>query len=359
MTTNNAIMFLAAAALLGGCAAQEDANIPSDLDDDGKADVWGEDGDEAVIIDEAGVGQTFDVLEGQYVVVRLPSNPVTGYDWQVVSTDRTFGYPEVTDFISDDSGRPGSGGITELVWVTEGMFPMVGSHTVVLGYVRSWEEDVEPEQTFTFTVSIISNGEPTSGDAVIDESGDGQTFDVVEGVAVVVQLPSNPSTGYDWQVVTTDRTFGYPSVTNFILDESAPDGSGGITEFIWATEGISSMVGSHTVVLGYVRSWEEDAEPEQTFTFTVNIVSADVQECVPVTCELFCDYGFERDEEGCEICSCADYPEYSCYDVVEIVEACVLEGETLEACVSGLEDALFEVVEICCEDGEYMFCDAL
>jgi len=32
-------------------------------------------------------------------------------------------------------------------------------------------------------------------------------------------------------------------------------------------------------------------------------------ECSPVKCRMFCAYGFNRDENGCEICKCNDSPQ--------------------------------------------------
>ena len=45
-------------------------------------------------------GKTVTVTEGQNLVVKLQSNPTTGYKWKVVSTDRTFGYPADERFLS-------------------------------------------------------------------------------------------------------------------------------------------------------------------------------------------------------------------------------------------------------------------
>jgi inhibitor of cysteine peptidase len=105
---------------------------------------------------------------------------------------------------------------------------------------------------------------------VIDESGNGLTFDVLEGESVIVRLPSNPSTGYEWQVVSTDRTFGYPATVNFI-PSPLDVGEGGITELVWKTGGALSLVGSHTVTLEYRRPWEDPVQqqPVDAFTFTV------------------------------------------------------------------------------------------
>lgn len=138
--------------VLFGCAMEEPP-IGDDVGPGGKADdgAW----EPGLVIDETCNGSSFDVMEGDRVVVRLPSNPSTGYEWQVVSTDRSFGYPAEVTF------RPspldvGEGGITEMVWATDGVLSLVGSHTVVLEYRRPWEgpEQYAPADVFTFTVVV-------------------------------------------------------------------------------------------------------------------------------------------------------------------------------------------------------------
>src|SRR4051794_35396784 len=55
----------------------------------------------SLTLTEADNGKTLTITEGQNVSVKLGANPTTGYDWQVVSTDRTFGYPATTHFYSN------------------------------------------------------------------------------------------------------------------------------------------------------------------------------------------------------------------------------------------------------------------
>ncbi|MBW2525573.1 MAG: protease inhibitor I42 family protein [Deltaproteobacteria bacterium] len=244
-----------------GCGTEE-------IESDGSAMTQAPELAESVIIDETGDGQTFDVVEGQDVILRLPGNPTTGYAWTVGSTDRTFGYPSSEEYVADGD-RTGGSGVYLFVWQTDGALPMVGAHTVEMHYAREWMS--EPEQTFTFTVNVIAADAPTTEPLVIDEGGDGQSFDVEAGTNVLVRLPGNPTTGYEWAVASTDRTFGYPESEQYIPNESeGMVGGGGVFELQWATSGALPMEGSHTVVLAYRRSWEE--EPADTFTFTVNIL---------------------------------------------------------------------------------------
>jgi inhibitor of cysteine peptidase len=132
----------------------------------------------------------------------------------------------------------------------------------------------------------------------IDETDNGKTFTVTEGQNVVVKLPSNPSTGFKWQVASTDRTFGYPYYTRFLPNGDAV-GSGGLERMTWRTKTAMSMVGSHTVKLEYKRSWES-GPAEKTFSFTIEIVSGDCPLNAPNP--SFCPSGrikANKDENGC------------------------------------------------------------
>ena len=154
--------------------------------------------------------------------------------------------------------------------------------------------------------SIVTpaEGEETTEDELrslsLTEADNGKTVTVTEGQNVVVKLPSNPSTGYKWSVVSTDRTFGYPSDTRFLKNGGAV-GSGGLERFSWKTKGGISMVGEHSVKMEYKRPWETNASPAKTFSFKVKIVSGQCPELVPPA-PGFCPNGqvkAKKDANGC------------------------------------------------------------
>lgn len=109
----------------------------------------------ALSVTEADNGKTVTVTEGQDLLVKLPSNPSTGYSWNVVATDRSFGYPSETKFFPDGAGV-GSGGVERLTWKTKTPLPLVGEHTVKMEYKRAWETSVPAAKTFSFTVRIVA-----------------------------------------------------------------------------------------------------------------------------------------------------------------------------------------------------------
>ena len=293
---------LAVVALLaGGCGGSGDGGEGGMTKDDargGKGDVSGDlceendwygdgecddfcsrpdpdcgDAGDAVVIDASGDGQTFTAIEGQQVVVRLAANPSTGYRWVVAAVDRTFGYPSSDEIETTPNGPVGSGGAQVLTWeTTSGIETMVGTHHVTLEYRRPWDENVDPEDSFSFTVEVVAADGGSTGEIALSlgEEDDGGTFEVAEGGLVEVRLPSNPSTGYDWMVTAVDRTFGYPEISYEAGNGAV--GSGGTTVLVWQTSGFLSMIGTHAVELGYRRAWEDESVPSaRTFTFTLEI----------------------------------------------------------------------------------------
>jgi predicted secreted protein len=98
----------------------------------------------------------------------------------------------------------------------------------------------------------------------------GKTFDVKAGQDIVVTLSENATSGFQWVVTGTDRTFGYPAKNDYVRSAPGNVGSGGVRTMVWKTTGPLSMVGSHSVEIAYVRPGNK-TEREGTFKFTVNI----------------------------------------------------------------------------------------
>ena len=141
-----------------GCAASSDDDPVSSPTEEGDA----EDELRSLSITDADNEKTVTITKGQGVLVKLSSNPTTGYKWSVASTDRTFGYPAYDKYVSSSPGGAsaavGSGGIQRFSWKTNSPLNMVGSHTVKLEYKRPWEMNIAPAKTFTFTVKIVDAG---------------------------------------------------------------------------------------------------------------------------------------------------------------------------------------------------------
>ena len=110
-------------------------------------------GGDQVVVGEADQGSTVELEVGQVLVVELVSNLTTGYSWQVLEVDAAVlaqqGEPEYVED-SQSEGLVGAGGIETFRF--EAL--QAGQTSLSLGYLRPWEENVDPIETFSITVTV-------------------------------------------------------------------------------------------------------------------------------------------------------------------------------------------------------------
>lgn len=91
------------------------------------------------------------LLPGQPLVVRLPSNPSTGYGWTyTVAGDDVLRLESVSGVAAASNGRVGAPG--ESVWSFRGQGKGIAELNFV--YARPWEKNATPEKTFKLTVVV-------------------------------------------------------------------------------------------------------------------------------------------------------------------------------------------------------------
>ncbi|MFI6167995.1 protease inhibitor I42 family protein [Nocardia sp. NPDC051052] len=98
-------------------------------------------------------GQERQVAVGQSLVVTLPSNPSTGYLWQITGLDANLLQAQGDPGFKPDPDvpvAPGSGG--GAVWTFVGK--AAGITKLSMDYLRPWEQGVEPAQTYSLTVKV-------------------------------------------------------------------------------------------------------------------------------------------------------------------------------------------------------------
>jgi inhibitor of cysteine peptidase len=108
--------------------------------------------DLSVGIDQSGKAVQMQV--GQDLVVSLPSNPSTGYTWQVDTIDPTVlqlvGGAEYQSLGPISTPRPGAGGIESFRFEAIGL----GQAPLRLTYSRSFTADEEPAEIFFLQVIV-------------------------------------------------------------------------------------------------------------------------------------------------------------------------------------------------------------
>ena len=105
----------------------------------------------AITITDQDNGKLLEVVRGQTLLVRLASNPTTGYQWALQ------GDPAPLELIkSDFASAPlskdlaGAGGIQTVQLTAKS----AGRAALKLDYRRSWEKDVPAAKTFAVTVIV-------------------------------------------------------------------------------------------------------------------------------------------------------------------------------------------------------------
>ncbi len=99
-------------------------------------------------------------------------------------------------------------------------------------------------------------------------SDSGKSFDLVVGQTLTIRLAANPSTGYQWQVVTQPDPATI-IVTDSGYDRPASDAAGAAGQAWWTLR--ATAAGSTSFSLRYVRPWEPAADA-QTFTIAVKVI---------------------------------------------------------------------------------------
>jgi inhibitor of cysteine peptidase len=94
--------------------------------------------------------QLIPVRAGETFELVVPSNPSTGYHWEIIpELDETLVQFVSQDYIQEQPVKPGSGGVD--VWTFRGINP--GDTTVVLGYYPPANTN-DPEEVVTFSIRV-------------------------------------------------------------------------------------------------------------------------------------------------------------------------------------------------------------
>jgi inhibitor of cysteine peptidase len=95
-------------------------------------------------------GRACTIYPGQELSIRLPSNPSTGYLWEVAANDSAVLRQKGESVFDADNNWPGSGGQVIFRFVASG----VGSVRLTLVYHRPWETEIPPIKVFEIDLSV-------------------------------------------------------------------------------------------------------------------------------------------------------------------------------------------------------------
>ena len=97
-------------------------------------------------------GTSVALASGQDLVVRLPSNPTTGYRWIYVEPkDAVLRVDGPSSYEVQSAGGAAGAGGTE-IWKLAPLKP--GQQQLRFEYRRPWEQEVAPSRVATYTVTV-------------------------------------------------------------------------------------------------------------------------------------------------------------------------------------------------------------
>jgi inhibitor of cysteine peptidase len=108
---------------------------------------------EPVTVSAAQTGTSVALAADQALLVRLPSNPTTGYRWIYVEPkDAVFRVDGPSTYEAAQTGGnvAGAGGIE--IWKLAPLKP--GAQQLRFEYRRPWEQDIAPSQVVTYPVTV-------------------------------------------------------------------------------------------------------------------------------------------------------------------------------------------------------------
>ena len=105
-----------------------------------------------ISLDMADNGRQIEAEVGQILAISLESNPTTGFGWELVEIeDPTLQLMGEAEFQPSESKEIVGAGGTETFRIEA---VSAGQTTLTLVYRRSWEEGVEPLETFRINVIV-------------------------------------------------------------------------------------------------------------------------------------------------------------------------------------------------------------
>lgn len=106
---------------------------------------------------------------------------------------------------------------------------------------------------------------PNYQHVTLGEGDSGVTVTVSQGAVITLQLPANPSTGYDWEATISNQSVLKETSAPVFKPSSSAIGTGGTYTFQYQAKGS----GRSDLTLVYRRAWETGVAPLRTFTVTI------------------------------------------------------------------------------------------
>ena len=107
----------------------------------------------------------------------------------------------------------------------------------------------------------------------LDADDNGSTLSIPVGGRIVVSLASNPTTGYDWELMELDAAVVESTDVSYVPDPAPPGWVGGGGTAVWQFTALAE--GETALRLEYGRDFEPEEDPADVFETTITVTAAE------------------------------------------------------------------------------------
>lgn len=112
-------------------------------------------------------------------------------------------------------------------------------------------------------IALPAGAAVVSRTVTVGSAANGKSLELKKGDTLVVRLAANPTTGYDWAIVSKPKALELVKST-FLVPHSNAVGQGGTDVFRFSVRS-----GQGRLELAYRRSWEKGIAPAHTFRLEI------------------------------------------------------------------------------------------
>jgi predicted secreted protein len=201
-------------------------------------------------------GQTVAILPGNVLMVALGG--AADGAWQLVQGDAMVVQP-----LGDWRKAPAAGDATLATF--KHAFLGVQGGTAALQFEFVPADGGPATATYDLTVQVPAMEPGSSGAVDVTEAEAGEDFALAVGDTLVVRLAANPTTGYDWRLVSTNATLLPAAGDPQYAQAGELVGAGGVVTFRFLAE----AAGEATVQLGEFAPGADDSDKTLDYNVTI------------------------------------------------------------------------------------------
>ncbi len=194
---------------------------------------------EEIIIEKTGLSYNV----GDILIITLPSNPTTGYDWNVTASSELN---IIKTYEAPDTKLLGAGGRTVLNITAD----KEGLYELTFRYMRPWESEESAIYTYYGTMFVEKTADKllSSPRCITKYFGN---LNPKVGETISISTYGNPTTGYEWEVSGSNGL--NISKPTFNASNTESDGAGGTYTWIVTAD----KAGRYVFKANYTRSFED------------------------------------------------------------------------------------------------------